>query len=278
MKSEQLREFMLEELYKILERDNDTPENLSHCRWLYAATDVEQCWVEDLRPYYNVWPAAVDLLKSVKLDLPMSAVAFPFSVLLVRFARSYEPLGISTARIMFDRLTGTFVIHADLMESDNSYYVQGEIDPNTTFESFLSSFKNKKLLHNDWESDRSEDHARSDLLIRLAVFISLLSQGEDLITRVVLAKDRKKYESTTDDEVRVWLEKRAERRLGIAHDFGKQLHLDRERNPHWRNPHFALFWTGKGREIPVIKMRKGSLIQKASMANVPTGYLGEEKW
>ena len=34
------------------------------------------------------------------------------------------------------------------------------------------------------------------------------------------------------------------------------------------------FWTGTGRAIPKIVMRKGTIVHKQTVGNVPTGYLG----
>lgn len=73
-----------------------------------------------------------------------------------------------------------------------------------------------------------------------------------------------------------WLEDRAARVMGRGFDVCRQLELERERSPHWRNPHPCLFWIGPGRTEPIIKMRSGAVIQRVSMAEVPTGYLGPE--
>lgn len=39
---------------------------------------------------------------------------------------------------------------------------------------------------------------------------------------------------------------------------------------HWRAPHWALYWTGKGRSIPVVKWRRGALIGAGE--TVPTAH------
>ncbi|MGV3608926.1 MAG: HNH endonuclease [Planctomycetaceae bacterium] len=119
-------------------------------------------------------------------------------------------------------------------------------------------------------------HAAGLLIVRLVVFIGLLSSGKDFVTPIVLAKDRAKYEASTDDQVKRWIEERAVRRAGKGFDVGKQLQLVHDSSPHWRNPHLCLFWTGEGRSKPIIKMRSGTIIQSVSMAEVPTGYLGPE--
>ena len=58
---------------------------------------AEQLWVREQRPYYNIWPIAVDLAQSVKLDLPFSAVEPRFRCIVLRFARGHEPSCLTTA-------------------------------------------------------------------------------------------------------------------------------------------------------------------------------------
>jgi hypothetical protein len=112
--------------------------------------------------------------------------------------------------------------------------------------------------------------------VRLFVFVGLLSHNDGLITPIVLAKDQERYTETDDPDVRKRSQDRAARRAGRGFDVGKSLQLEREQSPHWRNPHLCLFWTGTGRTTPIIKMRSGAVIQRSSMAEVPTGYLGPE--
>jgi hypothetical protein len=81
---------------------------------------------------------------------------------------------------------------------------------------------------------------------------------------------------TIDDDARQAMERRAIRLLGRGFDVGKALQHKKDQTPHWRNPHLALFWTGKGRLKPIIKMRSGAIIHRVSIAEVPTGYLGPE--
>ena len=45
--------------------------------------------------------------------------------------------------------------------------------------------------------------------------------------------------------------------------------------PHYRRPHPALVWTGHGRAVPRIVMRKGSVVHREVLARVPTVFGGE---
>ncbi len=152
-------------------------------------------------------------------------------------------------------------------------------DPKEPVEGWLQRINSDSGRH-DWQSveqtyGNAKSHAAS-LMVRLVVFIGLLANDQDMLTPVVLSKDRAQYESADDEEIKQWLEKRAIRKMGRGFDVGRLLQAKCDASPHWRNPHFCLFWTGPGRTKPVIRMRSGSVVQKASMADVPTGYLGPE--
>ena len=47
--------------------------------------------------------------------------------------------------------------------------------------------------------------------------------------------------------------------------------------PHIRRPHPALVWTGQGRTIPHIVLRKGCLVHQDTVKRIPTGFQGEEQ-
>jgi hypothetical protein len=91
-----------------------------------------------------------------------------------------------------------------------------------------------------------------------------------------LAKDRSRHDRADDDEKR-WLEERAARVAGRGFDFGRDLQRKSETSPHWRNPHLALFHTGAGRTVPVLKLRAGCVVLPKHLSEIPTGFLGEER-
>ncbi len=232
---------------------------------------AEDIWVDDNRPFYNVWPIAAELAKSVNLDLPFSAVAIPFSTMLLRFAKGHEPHNVPVAMLYWP--SEGSIVHL-------CCYVGGEwdritlkymFDPDQHVQDWLAA-----TLAEGQKDFAAYGREAAELLIRLCVFIGLLGSDRDIVTPIVLAKDRAKYDSTDENAVKTWLEDRAVRRAGRGFDVGRGLQLEKERSPHWRNPHLCLFWTGPGRTKPMIQMRSGAVVQKVSMAEVPTGYLGPE--
>jgi hypothetical protein len=116
---------------------------------------------------------------------------------------------------------------------------------------------------------------QEETVLRLLQFIALVADGNDLITPVILEKDRSAYESA-DEMSRRWLEDRAARIVGRGFDLGKTLQEQKDCSPHWRNPHMALFWTGEGRKKPVLKMRSGCVVIPRHMSDVPTGFFAQD--
>jgi len=60
---------------------------------------AEDVWVDEQRPYYCVWPIAVELCRTVELSCELSKLEMQNVVLLLRFARGHEPLGVSVAML-----------------------------------------------------------------------------------------------------------------------------------------------------------------------------------
>lgn len=248
---------------------------------------AEQEWAELHRPYYNVWPIAVELSQTVKLDLCFRDIAHPFPVVLVRFARNHELAGnLGTALVQWEPPLSdgsAYVrLHCLFQTFTGNATLQFRFRPTDTVEVWLTKMAAERRAY---ESPGDEltapgfkllDQVSGDL-IRLVVFIGLLAKGMDLVTPVVLAKDQAKYDGTDDAALKLWLERRAARRGGgRGFDVCKKLDMDRSQSPHWRSPHLALFWVGEGRTRPVIKLRSGSVVLRASMDQVPTGWLGPE--
>ena len=65
---------------------------------------------------------------------------------------------------------------------------------------------------------------------------------------------------------------RAHRRGKLGWNVGQRVEV----MPRYRRSHPALVWTGHGRAVPRIVMRKGSVVHREMLARVPTGFGGEQ--
>lgn len=80
----------------------------------------------------------------------------------------------------------------------------------------------------------------------------------------VLSKDRDKYESAGDQK---YVDK-AHRRGKVGWNVGRHIEVA----PHYRRPHMALVWTGRGRAVPKIVPRRGSVVHRELVEKVPSGF------
>lgn len=261
---------------------------------------LELCWIGQSRPYYNVYPIAVELCQKTSLNMKWGDILFPTTSIALRFAVGHEPLGMSSVLMRVpsiqkrkqlvefhpSRALGLVaskeaplagVVTGGVAGSHRPLWIwtypagkeiKEEVISKTVPAGFVQC--SDDLVNEDKELEQSA------FLIKLLAFIGLLARGNDLITPAILSKDREEYDATTDEARKLWLEDRAARRQGRGFDIGRSLEIERETSPHWRQPHLALFHTGPGRNVPVLKLRSGCVVIPKDMSQVPTGYMGEE--
>lgn len=259
-----------------------------------TAAAVELSWVTHERPYYNVYPIAVEACLRTSLNMKWGDIAFPVRVLALRFVLGHEPLAIKAAlaRVPSDVKWSTgcafhpsrkravdllpcWPLLANIQTTDDTGGVWTYSAPDIRDEVVSDS-----LVCMETALAKAGAHAsiydKSNFLIRLLAFIGLLARGTDLITPAILASDREEYDTTTDEARKRWLEERARKKLGPSFDVGRRWEVERATSPHWRRPHLALFHTGPGRTVPVLKERSGCRVIPRDMSQVPTGFLGQE--
>jgi hypothetical protein len=265
-------------------------------RHTYQAVRQEVGWHENERPFYNVWPIAIDLIRSVTLDVPWGEVRFPYRDILFRFPAGHEPHGISCALVhdyskmlqdsdaqevriaMAKRLRPheTLADKRGAIEAVVQYVARPfALEPLPAVNGVRGDGTDETVEETLRELQSETSGPQIEFVYRLAVFAALLAKGQDLITPVILSKDEAKYE-VADEEQRKWLEDRAARIQGRGFDLGKSLQREKESSPHWRNPHLCLFWTGPGRGEPLLKVRRGAVVVPKKLSEVPTGFLGAE--
>lgn len=272
-------------------KDTDIVDAVSTC--------IDLSWLTHDRPYYNVYPIAVDLCIKTSLKMRWGDITFPVRSLAMRFASGHEPLGISSviARVPSDvkwSTPGEF--HSSKISAINAvtscqlganiksvngrrdvwlYSAKQDIRNEVIQDSLAAGPWSRKENLNALRDDVFDD--RMNFLIRLLAFIGLLARGTDLITPAILSSDRDEYDATSDESRKRWLEERSAKRQGRGFDVGRSLEIEKATSPHWRQPHLALFHTGQGRNVPVLKLRSGCVVIPKDMSSVPTGYMGEER-
>ena len=245
----------------------------------YRQCLVEQKWYELQRPYYNVWPGIIGPLAKVKLDtvncdqihLPLECIAFRLNDGNDQFKldngmalKSFVVSDVSEA--LMDKSAREFTMWMDFGETIDGLAVW-------TYRRFLmrSEWTVRQAMdemgsyepvpHTDGVSEFGWDAC--DRVVSLVIGCLLLDS--DFVVPDVLNRDKTK--PLTDERV-----KRAHANGKVGWDIGKEIDV----NPHWRRPHPALMWTGKGRTIPRVTIRKGAIVKRSVIGAVPTGFMDKE--
>lgn len=237
---------------------------------------AESFWADDDRPYYNIWPIVLDMKPDLS-TLKMQDVVLPFQSLVLRHAVVPTDLKVRSVMLFSEsnKESGKlekFTVSLTKMSEPQPKFYTFQVDGSLSVEEQLT----EAVTDESSSMTTAEDIQELREQTRLAIVVSLLHQDKDCVSRVILERDLVKYDISDDDETRCWLEDRARKRIGNGFDVGRQLSESNGAvKPHYRNPHLALYWTGKGRQTPVLRLRKGAII-KSTLDEVPTGFLGRE--
>ncbi len=102
--------------------------------------------------------------------------------------------------------------------------------------------------------------------VRLCCTLCLIENNPEIISPDVLSDDRAKYDQSHDQK---YIDK-AHRRGKVGWDVGRHVEV----MPHYRRPHMTLVWTGRGRALPRIVPRRGSVVHREVVEKVPMGWEG----
>ena len=240
----------------------------------------ELAWFEADRPYYSVFPGICSMLCRLPLEIDSGLIHPPMEALLVRFPKdpAKNPLRFSQQ--------GEYAVRSILLSETEVNNARGialwidigeQVRAPQGIDVPVYNFRNFRTVPGRTvEQDITElpvdpsaemgiqlpeDFQRD--LVRLVCTLCLLGDDPSVIEPDVLAKDRAKWEASKDPKF-----------VSKAHRRGKKgwlvgAHL--EVIPHVRRPHPALVWTGKGRMVPRIVMRKGSIVHRHKVEQIPHG-------
>jgi hypothetical protein len=230
---------------------------------------AEFAWIKRRRPFFNVHPPVLRGLANTSLSIkpcsiPMSVV-HDIGIICVKFPTvvSHKLLtGVShfyltIANTLIDVVRQTIVTKKSVgigyHTRDAMFHITCPMDED--FESANSRLFEDSVEQSDFEV--SQRHYIS----RIALGVMLLAADPGFIEPVLLRRDLGKI----DDKQK--LAERARRNGVIGYEIGSNMEV----SPHFRRPHFAIRWTGKGSTIPRLVTVKGAIIHKSQL-EVPTGY------
>ena len=250
-------------------------------------------WKSDNKPYYLVYPKIFPALAGLDLSrVPAHSLASsdaPMNLLL-RMPESafvYDELELRTVyvsvqRIVTDESEGVVLdndgrIRLDMLVGlDFGETCDLGILPIYTMRTFalgqnsVTDQIREKPTHPSAQEGIVAPNEMIHDAVSLACAVRLLGSDPDLIEPDILSSDRDRYENA-DQETRQRLVDKAQRRGKRGWRLGRAMGV----SPHFRSAHPALVWTGTGRTIPKIVMRKGSVVHRKAVTKVPTGRESE---
>ncbi len=246
----------------------------------YGQLRNEQQWEQARKPYYNVWPSIVPMLTRLNLALDSALIRLPTPALCIRFPRQNNPL-------TFDWKGEPVPIRCMLMGEINdgrglSILIDiGEVvtdgrDPGIPIYTYRN-FRRRHGLSVEQAIGELGANELADLgvqvpdelvtdCVRLCCSLCLLENDPSVIEPDVLSKDRAKFGASGD---RKYVDK-AHRRGKVGWNVGRRMEVV----PHYRRPHMALVWTGRGRAVPKVVPRRGSVVHREKVEKVPSGFGG----
>jgi hypothetical protein len=237
----------------------------------------ERDWEQARRPYYNVWPSIVPMLTKLNLDLDSALIQLPMPALSIRLPKQQNPMTFQwqgqpfEVRCMLLGDMGDGQAISVLIDVGETMH-NGIFDiPVYTYSNFprekgLTVDQSLASLGKNWLAEVGVQ-VPPELItdcVRLCCSLCLLENDASIIEPDVLSKDRDKFEASGDSK---YVDK-AHRRGKVGWNVGRHIEVA----PHYRRPHMALVWTGRGRAVPKIVPRKGSVVHRELVEKVPSGW------
>lgn len=236
----------------------------------------EELWCQHDRPFFNVWPPIVEMVDKIDLtSVPADSLpALGMDSVLVRMPRSfdlYHWILLTNPQAMFGgKGVRELILTGEIGRGDAGAI--GSIMRGTMLDRVTTA-----TYHNAGGALGAFDYRSASVhATKLMALLCMIRRDQELFSPIVMTRDRAEYMITADEDRKRLLEQRAARKQGLGFDVGREWHETRDTSPHYRNAHLALFWTGKGRSIPVVKLRSGCVVNPRALTEMPTGYFGPE--
>lgn len=287
-------QYKAEELYETFLETGEKYRGMDHTLdTVYNRLRAEYAWIKEKRAYYHVYPGVVEPLSRLNhkkvlatdISLPRTAINFQFPEGSHFFEIEHEQKTFALKSLLVTLLpeTTTFSGHPldkprkqvlTIWMDFGEYHLEtGEpiltyrrmpLEPGITLEESMHLLKSHSSIHMGLPT--KED--TTEQVVRLVAGICLLSQGEDLVEPDVLNADLTKWQKTRDEK---FVDK-AHRRGKVGWVIGRNMEV----NPHYRTGHFMHLKEGAaGRQTSRVVWRKGSVVKRQKVKELPTGELDD---
>lgn len=227
---------------------------------MFNRTVIEGAWERIDRPYYNLWPAIIPMLLKINLNIPTihldNLAIQPLEIKLPKISSTPGVFSIKSILMGY----GPIKIGKQLEKGLRVLYDDGSLN--------IAHFS--VVLDTEFTVQEACDALKNDVAataLRLCTCIALINNNPDIIAPDILVSDKDKWVNASEEERLRLIEKARERGKN-----GWNVGAGIEHIPHYRRPHPALVRVGKGRTLTRIVMRKGSVVHRGKITEVPSGY------
>jgi hypothetical protein len=272
----------VEDFYRGLTRSAEAQNDV----FVFRQSKMELSWINAKKPYYNIYPVIFPMVKNLNLDVPCNMVQCPLDVLCLKLPElPNNPFvfnGQPVRTVMFQhqevaREKGSNqVIRGIVISIDCGERERTSGCPIQVFKIFplredmtIDQACNSLPSHHTLYMGMKVDDEMVNQVVKLCCTVCLIGNDPELVCPDVIAKEREKFEAGDEETKKKIIEKSIRRGK-----YGFNLGANLEMIPHYRRPHLALVWTGKGKTIAKVVMRKGSVVHREKIVEVPSGYKG----
>jgi hypothetical protein len=226
-------------------------------------------WIKAQKPFFNLFPQVSKAIQKTSLNVIPSKI--PESIV--------NRLGCVCVRLsMCSDIVKKYGVGWFFIDFCKGKKISEDSSSGHIFDAFAISYQTADNVFcfstrldvnfieaEEWLTKDNETESEAEvrkLLAQISLGVLFLAADPDYIKPVLLKADEGK---STPIEERI---ARAKNRGVYGFTIGEEI----ERCPHFRRPHFAIRWTGKGAEIPKLVPVKGAIVGKEKMTTVPTGY------
>mgnify|MGYP000930750447 CR=1 FL=1 len=225
------------------------------------------------RPFYKMWPGFLENIEHMKLPETMPPLNIGVESLELDFPTTYT--GIQALTLF------PFWEHDETKSGKMAWIICAQGD--TRDDTFSTPPEPSDFGHIVVCSQHTVT-GLTPYMCRIIYALYLIHDNPEIIRPIVLNKDKEKFESTGDKK---YIEKAIKYGI-VGHDVGRDIPTRaeiarmREENqtallhgkvcPHIRCSHLQLYWTGKGRTEPKIKLVKEAFVNWENFKDIPQGY------
>jgi hypothetical protein len=239
----------------------------------FAFAQTEYWCIKRKRPYFNIHPPVIKSLantplrikprtipKSVINDLGTICVKFP-KELQHKYLKNVSHFYLSCGNEVLEWESKSFkkqdAVHICYSDTVAAFNVYCPMDQD--FDTCNSQERSVGAHVTQFEIEQR------DFITRIALGVMLLASDPAFVEPILLRRD---FGKPGDKSA---MAERARRNGVIGYEIGANMEV----SPHFRRPHFAIRWTGKGAEIPRLVPVKGAVIHKSQL-HVPTGFEADD--